>query len=262
VCTPGFGGGPHVKVIDGTKPGLVGPDGAIAPSAVLASFFAYDPAFRGGVTVTVSDVDGDGKADIVTGTGPGGGAHVKVFSGASLGQGRPAELASFFAFDPSFRGGVNVAAGDVDGDGRADIVTAAASGGGSHVKVFNGLGGQPLLRSFFAYGASFGGGVSVAAGDVNGDGLADIITGAGVGGGPHVKVFDSRGAELASFFGLTGGAAGADVAYRVARDGTPLVVVGGQTNGSQVRTFAAPDFRPYNGFDAYEPSFLGGVEVG
>ncbi len=262
VVTPGFGGGPHVKVIDGTMLGLVGPDGAIAPAAVLASFFAYDPAFRGGVTVTVSDVDGDGKADVVTGTGPGGGAHVKVFSGATLSQGRPTELASFFAFDPSFRGGVNVAAGDVDGDGRADIVTAAASGGGSHVKVFNGLGGQPLLRSFFAYGATFGGGVSVAAGDVNGDGLADIITGAGVGGGPHVKVFDSRGAELASFFALTGGAAGADVAYRVANDGTPLVVVGGQTNGSQVRTFAAPDFRLYSEFDAYESSFLGGVEVG
>jgi hypothetical protein len=270
VVTPGPGGGPHVKVLDGSKLGLVLDNGEISPEAELASFFAYSPAFTGGVKVTVADVDGDGKADIITGTGPGGGAHVKVISGARLGLGSlldgevnpGALLASFFAYDSSFRGGVNVAAGDVNGDGRADIITASGAGGGSHVKVFDGLGGLPLLRSFFAYGASFTGGVNIAAGDVNGDGLADIITGAGIGGGPHVKVFDSTGVQLASFFGLTGSAAGADVAYRVTSSGTPLVVVGGQTGGSQVRTYAAPDFTPYNGFDAYEPSFLGGVEVG
>jgi VCBS repeat-containing protein len=269
ITTPGFGGGPQVKIIDGTKLGLLGPDGQISDAAVLASFFAYDPSFRGGVTVTVADVNGDGKADIITGTGPGGGAAVKVISGASIGlptlgdgEVNPAAmLASFFAYDPSFRGGVSVAAGDVNGDGVVDLIAAPGAGGGSQIKVFSGLGG-PVIESYFAYEPAFTGGVTVAAGDVNGDGLADIITGAGIGGGPHVKVFDSSGGVLASFFGLTGDAAGADVAYRVTRTGVPLVVVGGETGGSQVRTYAAPDFAPYNGFDAYEPTFLGGVEVG
>jgi len=43
--------------------------------------------------------------------------------------------------------------------------------------------------SFFAY-PGFTGGVRVAAGDLTGDGLADIVTGVGPGAGPHVKVFD------------------------------------------------------------------------
>ncbi len=63
--------------------------------------------------MAAGDVNGDGRADIVTGAGPGGGPHVRVFSGVDL-----AVLASFFAYDPGFHGGVSVAAGDINGDGR------------------------------------------------------------------------------------------------------------------------------------------------
>src|SRR4051794_7920963 len=57
---------------------------------------------------------------------------------------------------------------------------------------------------------AFTGGVSVAAGDVNGDGFPDIVTGAGPTGGPHVKAFSGKdGSELFSFYaydaGFTGG---------------------------------------------------------
>src|SRR5439155_41844 len=100
-------------------------------------------------------------------------------------------LQSFFAYAPNFSGGVHVAAGDVNGDGRADIVIAPAGGmSGPQVKVFDGTNGN-LLQSFFAYAPNFHGGVFVAAGDLNGDGKDDIITGAGAGGAPQVKVFDA-----------------------------------------------------------------------
>src|SRR5437762_3101707 len=85
---------------------------------------------------------------------------------------------------------VIVAAGDVNGDGYPDVVCAAGPGGAPNVRVFDGRDGTPLggpFASFFPYDPAFSGGAFVAAGDVNGDGLADVITGAGPGGGPDVK---------------------------------------------------------------------------
>src|SRR5690606_1560222 len=127
----------------------------------------------------------DGEPDVVVGPGPGAGPHVKVFDGTDTGI----ELGCFFAFDAGFLGGVVVGAGDRNGDDHADIVVGAGPGGAPHVKTFDGLTGAET-NSFFAYGPEFTGGVRVATGDVNGDGLDDIITGAGPGAGPHVKVFD------------------------------------------------------------------------
>jgi len=191
----GPGGGPHVRVIKRN------PNGSLEE---LTSFFAYDPNFRGGVHVAAGDVDGDGRADIITGAGAGGGPHVRVFKRDP--NGSLAELTGFFAYTPVFTGGVYVAAGDVDGDGLADIVTGAGPGGGPHVRAFkrNSNGSLAELTGFFAYDPAFRGGVRVATADVDGDGRADIITGAGPGGGPHVRVItrgtDGSLSELTGFF--------------------------------------------------------------
>src|SRR5262249_18810737 len=99
----GPGAGPHVKVIDGSKLGQVQADGQIDNSALLASFFAYDASFAGGVRVDMVDVNGDGKADLLTGAGPGAGPHAKWFRAPDL-----TLLGSFFATNASFTGGVFV----------------------------------------------------------------------------------------------------------------------------------------------------------
>src|SRR5207302_1478464 len=168
----GAGGGPQVNVYGG--------DGTLN-----RRFNAYDPAFRGGVHVATADTNGDGVKDIITGPGPGGGPDVRVFDGAT-----GAIIREFLAYSAAFTGGVFVAAGDVNGDGTPDIVTGAGAGGGPHVKAFSGTTGA-MLSSFFAYDPNFHGGVSVAAGDISGDGRAEIITGAGPGGGPHVRIFNA-----------------------------------------------------------------------
>jgi hypothetical protein len=162
----------------------------------VRSFYAYDQNFKGGVNVAFGDVNNDGWKDIITAAGPGGGPHVKVFSGKDQSM-----LASFYAYDPGLVNGVNVGVGDVNGDGKADIITGpnAQPGWGPHVKAFTGnnlpaLGTAPnLVASFFAYDPNFTGGIRVAAADTDGDGKAEIVTGAGVGGGPHVRIFKSTG---------------------------------------------------------------------
>src|SRR5204862_1593 len=84
----------------------------------------------------VGDVDGDGLKDIITSPGPGGGPLVKVYRGRTL-----TLLASFYAYNPAFRGGARVAALDVIGDGRAEVVTGAGPGGGPHVRALRAAGG-------------------------------------------------------------------------------------------------------------------------
>jgi FG-GAP repeat len=176
------GGGPEVKVYNA------------ATNQLKFDFLAYDPQFTGGVRVATGDVNGDGFPDIITAPGPGGGPNVRVFSGKDLSL-----IANFMAYDPRFRGGVFVAAGDLTDSGNAFIVTGPDAGGGPNVRIFDGSG--TLINSYMAFNPRFTGGIHVAAGDVNHDGNSDVVVGAGAGGGPTVAVFSGKtNAVLRSFF--------------------------------------------------------------
>ena len=213
IITGASAGNPHVKVFDG-KAIAAGSFGGNPDDHVLASFFAYDLNADLGVNVAGGDVNGDAKADIITGPGPGGGLNVKVFSGAD-----GALLNAFVAYDSNFTGGVNVAAGGMNGDGRADIITGAGAGGGPNVKVFSGTD-DSLLQSFMAYDPSFTGGVRVAVGDANGDGRPDLITRGG--GESHVKIFSGADDSLLQSFVVPGdNSSGGSGSTQTGKPGTP-----------------------------------------
>ena len=173
-------GGPLVKIFDSS-------------GNLENSFYAFNQYFKGGLSVAVADVNHDGFDEIIVATGPGAPATVKIFNyqGHLINQ--------FMPYSPDYMSGVTLATGDIDGDGLIEIITGTRSGGGPQIRIFNWLG--QTAGQFFAYQKNFYGGVNVACGDLDGDGIDEIITGAGPGGGPHVRVFNAAGEVIAQFFG-------------------------------------------------------------
>ena len=135
------------------------------------------------------------------------------------------------------------------------------------VKVFHADGS--LRFDFFAYENAFRGGVRVATGDVTGDGIDDIITGAGPGGGPRVRVFDgSTGSPLdgtlGSFFAFDSTSrTGIFVAAGdVNNDNRDDIIVSQDFGGSsEVRVFDGQNGGLLSSFFAYDENFTGGVRV-
>ncbi|MBI5077352.1 VCBS repeat-containing protein [Candidatus Falkowbacteria bacterium] len=172
----------EVLVADVNQVKIFNNDGSLS-----ASFYPYTEKYDKGVNIAVGDLDKNGTVEIVTGTEKGGGPQIRIFNsnGKLINPG-------FFAYGTNFRGGVNVAIGDLEGDGTLEIIAGAGFGGGPHVRVFA-PDGRLINPGFFAYDPKFRGGVNVAVADVDGDGLDEIITGPGQGGGPEVRVYDKKG---------------------------------------------------------------------
>ena len=226
IAGAGFGGGPAIAILDSQT------------GVILESFFAFDPAFTGGVFVAVQDVNNDGILDIIVSAGPGGGPHVKIFDGSNLNV-----LRSFFAYAEDFTGGVTVATIDFNNDGILDIVTGAGRGGAPHVKVFDGAT-NAIISQWFAYPISFTGGVFVAVGDIGNDGTFEVATGAGLGGAPVVAIWDPFTGNLITQFMayaevFTGGVC---VAINDANgDGIADLITGvGPSGGPHVKVFNFP----------------------
>lgn len=149
------------------------------------SITPFDSSFRGGVRVAMADVNGDAALDLIVGTGPGIATQVKVYDGKTQQL-----LQTFAPFEATFTGGVYVAGGDIDGDGKAEIVITPDEGGGPRVRIFRGSNFSQLSDFFGIADPNFRGGARAAVGDLNGDLKGDVVVAAGFGGGPRIAAFN------------------------------------------------------------------------
>ncbi len=191
-----------------------------------------------GTKIGVADFDGDGKAEIVVGIAAGGTSTSSKIPSLSLGkrpnprdppedpedpedptppQGTPAYV-KVFAYNAGVMmdtgislnactGSVNIAAGDVDGDNTAELITAPGPGtfDDPEVRVWKvdtsgGMGNWSVNDTGIRIAVFSGGyGANVTLGDLNGDGVQEIIASSGPdpqGGLNIIKAFNGDGTEF------------------------------------------------------------------
>ncbi len=218
-------------------------------------FQPYDKNFNGGINLHVADLDNDGLTEILTSPRHGS-SHVKIFStnGKLLTPG-------FYGFSRDLSGGADIATIDMEGDGKREVVVSAGEGSAPYVRIFTKDG--KFLRTFFAYDPKFRGGVNIAAADLNGDGVEEIITGTN-SGTPHVRVFNSNGQPLIGGFIAYSTVLGSGVRVAVGDlndDNILEIVTAPYRKASHVRMFTL-NGRPLTpGFFPYGPQYREGVNV-
>jgi hypothetical protein len=157
ITGPGKGYAPLVKVF------------SYKGEVINKGFYAYAKTFMGGVTIAVCSTKGNANKEIITGTATSGSALVKIYdkNGKLLSGG-------INAYGKAFKGGVNIACGDIDGNGAEEIVTGAGFGGSSQVRIFNNKF-QTINNGFWAYDKTSKNGVRVMVNDVDGNGIKEIL---------------------------------------------------------------------------------------
>ena len=180
-----------IQIIDTGDTGMAG--------QTINSFVPF-AGYQGKVSMAVGDFLNKGYQQLIVSAAGNVQSHVKIFdlyqtfinnsNPVSPTPGtftNPVTLQSFIAFDKAFKGGASVAAGDFNADGMDDLAVGAGPGGAPHVRVFNQGLSTTQMASFYAFSdRKFTGGVTLAAGHLNEDNIADLIVGAGKGGGSRV----------------------------------------------------------------------------
>lgn len=161
------------------------------------SFIAWDREFRGGLNIALSDLDDNGQQEMIVVPASAGPGEARIYDSKGTLKKRFAVVGS------AWRGGLNVAAGDLDGKGKPEIVVTFGVGQEPQVRLFTSEG--KLLGIFLAYEKSFRGGVNVAVANLNGrkdKGRSEIIVAPGPGRDPQIKVFNNRARLQAQFLGF------------------------------------------------------------
>ncbi len=129
-----------------------------------------DLEFKGkNIKVSKIDLGGDGIEEILVA----GGWHDQPK--AQIYRADLSLINEFLVYAKNFSGGINVAGADVDKDGKGEIITTPGLLGGPHLRIFDSYGQEKMTYKTFIFDNNFRGGLSLAVGDVDGDGQSEII---------------------------------------------------------------------------------------
>lgn len=217
--------------------------------AQLFQFSAMD-GFSGGLFVAAADFNRDGFAEVVVVPDAGGAPRIQIFD---LSTGAPIEIQSFFGLDDNLRTGLTVALGDMNGDRIPDIAVVAGPGGGPRTAFYNGAEvysletPTKLINDQFLADSNSRTGFFIAFGDVNGDGIADVMLSSNTGGNTLVQIWDGQqmtaGTNVA-LFNVTTDANQQTSGVRIAAvdlngDGRTELIAGDASGSSLVRVYFA-----------------------
>jgi hypothetical protein len=286
--------------------------GSATTPSLVRTMYPFNSTFRGGMSLDTARINGDAIPDIIVGAGNGGASQVQILdgiTGAIIG-GFTAFTPDINS--PSYNAPVDVAAQDQTGDGIADVIFVVQGSDGDvrEVRSFDAHSGAllaavpetssdfcgayfvttiddrslPVIEVEFAstglttrllpYGPTYFGGVRVATGDINGDGVEEIVTGPERNYAPWIRVFDQAGNMLHQFLAYSSSfKGGVDVALGdVNGDGKLDIATSMLYGGSQVKTFKnvitvgasvlpKTSFAAHSSFYPFGSSFKGGAAV-
>ena len=204
---------------------------------LLKDILAYETGFRGGVQVTAADLGDDGSSEIVSASGPGRIGEVRIFRADG------SRITSFQPYGNAYRDGLFVTVADVDGNGPMEIIVAKQKGT-PNVRVFGYKGGRftQVLKEFNGASTTHRTGLSLAAGDLNGDGKDEIITAPAGAGANTLRVFQLQTGNLRQIAQRTNALSGTGISLTtadLANDGSVEILAAPRSN-------AAPLLRTFN----------------
>jgi hypothetical protein len=161
------------------------------------------------------DLDGDRKDELVLGLGPGGNGWLQIKNDADTGFANWTWIQINWAAYNAANGETWPACGDIDGDGRDEIVVGLGNGGGGWARLFDDAttgfapvpgtppGGGWLRAPWVSYNSA-NGSLHPAVGNLDGDPRAEIAFGFGGGGAGWVHLVDDQAAGFAGLSGTPG----------------------------------------------------------
>ena len=225
-------------------------------------FWAYEGDLKSGFNVTTGDLNGDGEDEIITAPKHGGAPHIRIFDSAGNAKFTP----GFYAYAEQIRCGIDLTTGDLDGNGKDEIITIPGEGCPAHVRIFNYLGEPTLYPGFYAYNENVKIGFRIAAGDLNGDGVDEIVTAPAKETPAQVRIFNYLGDSLFTpgFYAYGDIKTGADIGVGDldANGKAEIVTIPGEGYPSHIRIFNYTGELTLNpGFYAYELNVRTGFHI-